>query len=283
VVATIAGRYGVISRSRFAEIKEKPTDHLNAHEAVLRADAYYRDNFVATEHAKVRDYLERAVKSDPSYAEAWANLSFIYLDEHRLNFNPRPDPLDRAFDAARRAVASDPTSQWARHALAFAYFYRRDFDAFFAECERAIALNPNNATVLAAAGRILHIAGDEGGVALVRKAMKLDPFHPTWFYFTPAHYHFQRGEYEEALVSARKIDTPGVFWTPAYLAAIYAELGREQEARSALEDLLKLYPGFTTGKLTEECRKQSHPDASIRHWVSALRKAGLPEGTGGVM
>ncbi|GAG48294.1 unnamed protein product, partial [marine sediment metagenome] len=188
-----------------------------------------------------------------------------------------PNPVDRAFEAARRAVALDATSQWARHALAFAYFYRQDLDAFFAESERAIALNPNNATVLAAAGRVLHIAGDERGVALVRKAMKLDPFHPTWFNFTPAYYHFQRREYEEALAAARKIDTPGVFWTPAYLAAIYGELGREREARSALEELLRLYPGFTAEKLTEEWRKANYPDASIRQWVSALRKAGLPE------
>ncbi|GAF99690.1 unnamed protein product, partial [marine sediment metagenome] len=93
VVGTIASRYGVISRSRFAEIKEKPTDHLDAHEAVLRADAYYRDNFIATEHAKVRDYLERAVKSDPSYAEAWANLSFIYLPIRSAQLVTGPDTL----------------------------------------------------------------------------------------------------------------------------------------------------------------------------------------------
>ena len=75
--------------------------------------------------------------------------------------------------------------------------------------------------------------------------MKLDPFHPTWFYFPIADHHFERGEYEEALAAARKIDIPGFFWTQIYLAAIYAELGRQSEARSALEELLRLYPGFT--------------------------------------
>jgi hypothetical protein len=46
------------------------------------------------------------------------DLTFIYLDEHRFNYNPKPNPLDRALDAARRAVDSDPVSQRAHHALA---------------------------------------------------------------------------------------------------------------------------------------------------------------------
>jgi hypothetical protein len=62
------------------------------------------------------------------------------------------------------------------------------------------------------------------------------------------------------------------------LAGIYAELGRQSEARSALEELLRLYSGLTTGKLTEELRKWNYPDDIIRHWIAALRKAGLPEG-----
>ena len=111
VVATIAGKFGVISRARFSEVKEKPTESLDAYEWVLKAGAYYIDNWDAIQHAEVRDGLERVVKSDPGYADAWAWLCHIYIDEYRWDYNPRPDPLDRALDAARRAVASDHTSQ----------------------------------------------------------------------------------------------------------------------------------------------------------------------------
>ena len=103
------------------------------------------------------------------------------------------------------------------------------------------------------------------------------PFHPSWFHFPIADYHFQRGEYEEALSAARKIDLPGYIRTHIVLAGIYAELERQSEARSALEDLLRLYPGFTVEKLIEERRRWNYPDDSIRLWVAALRKAGLPE------
>jgi len=238
--------------------------------------AYYRDNYIATEHVKVRACLERAVNSDPGYADAWAYLSWIYVDEYRFNYNPRPNPLVRTLEAAHRAVDSDPTHQGAHLALAQSYFFRHELDGFFAETERAIALNPNDAATLATLGEFLDWVGDPRGILLVRKAVKLDPFHPTWFNFPIARYHFDKGEYEEALAAARKINNPGSFWPQIYLAAIYGELGRQSEARAALEELLRLYPGFTTETLIEELQKSNSPDDRIRRWVAALRKAGLP-------
>ena len=156
-------------------------------------------------------------------------------------------------------------------------FFRREFDPFLAEAERAIALNPNNAGCLAALGAYLFQLGDERGIPLVRKAMALDPFHPTWWYFPLARHHFKRGEYEEALSVARKLDLPAFFGTPLHLAAIYAELGRQSDARLALEELLRLYPGFTVEKLIEERRKWNDSEDLLSHWTTALRKAGLPD------
>jgi len=218
VVATIASFWGVISRARFAEIKEKPTDSLEAYESVLRVASYFRGNLGAPEHAILRDALERAVKSDPGYSEAWACLSMIYLDEDRLHYNPRPNPVGRAHDAAQQAVALDPTGQHAHHALAAVHFQRHELDAFFAEAERAIALNPNNAALVAGLGMRFHQSGDERGIALVKKAMKLDPFVPTGVNFPIAADHFERGEYEEALAAARKINLPAFFLTSEWIS-----------------------------------------------------------------
>jgi adenylate cyclase len=276
VVSTIASNFGVISRARFAEIKGKPTDSLDAYECVLHVVAYYAGGHDAEGHGRARACLERAVNSDPGYADAWAWLSMVYSDQHAFNYDVRSDSLGRAMEAAQKAVEADPALQFAHVALAQVYFHRHELDGFFAEADRAIALNPNNAVVLAALGDRLYWAGDPRGIRLVRKAAQLDPFLPTVFNIPIAMDHFERGEYEEALAAARKIATPGAFWPEVHLAAIYGELGRQREARSALEELHRLYPGFTTETLGEEFQKWNLSEERLRLWVAALRKAGLP-------
>ena len=276
VVATIAGAWGVIFQARSAEVKKKPTESLNALESVLRFNAYAH-KLIPTEHAELRDALERAVESDPSYSTAWACLAVIYLQEYNASFNPRPDPLDRALNAARRAVDLESSNQVAHSALAQVHFHRHDLDAFFVEAERALALNPNSPSNLIVLGTDLMYAGVERGIALVRKGMKLDPFHPTLFYLPIADFHFERGEYEEALAAARKTDVPGLHWSYIYRAAIYAELGRAEEAESAVEELLRFYPDYTVSRYIEEIRRWHFRDELIHGWAAALRKAGLPE------
>jgi tetratricopeptide (TPR) repeat protein len=161
--------------------------------------------------------------------------------------------------------------------LAQAHFFRHELDAFLAEAERAISLNPNNASALANVGNYISYVDDQRGVALVRRAMALDPFHPTWFFFSITRHHFKKGEYEEALSVAQQINLPDVYTFHLCLAAIYGELGRKLEARSALDGLLRVYPGFTIKKLIEERRKWNESDDMIDRWVAALRKAGLPD------
>jgi TolB-like protein len=278
IIGTIASDHGVISRARFEEVRGRAPDDLAAYECVLLARAYYRDNSVPSEHEGVHSCLERAVRNDPGYADAWTYLTWLILDEHRFGYHPRPDPLDRALRAAQRAVESDPTSARAHNALAAAHLFRHEIDRFVAEADRALALNPNDAVVLAILGELFIILGDdERGIALMGRAMALEPNHPTWFNFGIATYHFNREEYEEALVAARRLNIPGYFWVKIQQAAIYGQLGRQDEARTAVEELLSLYPGFTLQTAYLEFEKTPRSDRQIERWVAGLRKAGVPE------
>ena len=279
VVSAIGDTHGAIFRSTFEQSAGKGTTSLGAYECVLHSYAYWRVN-TPVEHLKVRDCLERAVKLDPRYAEAWASLADMYVEEYSQGFNLRPDPLGRAMDAAQRAVELDPRSQRAYVNIARAHFFRHEIDAFNAAAARAIALNPNSADALAWAGIFFTYAnqGDPSqrarGVAIMRKAIAMSPAYPTWYHFPIAWDYYDNGQYEKALSEARKINMPGYYWTRALLITIYGALGRPEDAKADRAALLELKPDFPK-TMREETRKWNTPEHFISRRVAHLRRAGL--------
>jgi adenylate cyclase len=285
VVGAVGGAYGILARATFEQSRRKTTASLDAYECVLRAYEYYKVG-AEPEHRKVRECLERAVELDPSYADAWAVLSNIYAEEHYQGFNPRPDPLGRARDAARRAINLDPNNQRAHEALAIIAFFRRDLDAFFPLAERAVALNPNYEGTVGNMGTYIVYGSwtnpprQARGLALIKKAMALNPSYPRWYHFPVAWVHCWKGEYGQALAEAKKIDMPDYFWTHKLLAVSYAGLGRKKEAAAAVANVLKLRPDMPVA-VREEWRKWNVPDEVIDRVIADLRRAGMniPEGT----
>ena len=214
---------------------------------------------------------------EPSFADASAWLSQMYLYEYLFSLNPRPDPVNRAVQAAQRAVTVDPASQMAHFALALTHYHRREQEQFVTEAERAIALNPNNATVLAEVGFRFTQSGQlDRGVALTRKAMRLNPLHPPHYYVAPMNGYFLRGEYEQALVEALKWpdSESGSYWLHANRAAIYGQLGRQKEAQAEIANLLTLYPDFAK-KARQEYRIWFLDERDTERYIDGIRKAGL--------
>lgn len=68
-------------------LEEAKTDNLDAYRCVLLSYAYDLENTAET-HLAARDCLVRAVELDPDYADAWAALSMLYVDEHNMSWNP---------------------------------------------------------------------------------------------------------------------------------------------------------------------------------------------------
>ena len=170
----------------------------------------------------------------------------------------------------------EPTNQVAQWSLGRTHYYRHERDEAFSRTDRAIALNPNNATVLASAGLYMSKAGKwQRGIALVRKAAALNPNHQGWYHHPLSWDHYRKGEYEQALAELQKSNLPGFYWTHIFLAAVYGQMGRQKEARAAVNTLIELYPGFTIETARGEFRKHFDDNLSDQ-LIDGLFKAGLP-------
>ena len=97
----------------------------------------------AEDHLLARIALENAVELQPGYAEAWAALAILLVDEYRHLFNPRPNSLERAMLTAERALDADPASQMANYAFAVTQYCRGDLGAFREAAERTLRLEPS--------------------------------------------------------------------------------------------------------------------------------------------
>jgi TolB-like protein len=87
-VATAVGQpYGVISRAD--ERRSRSPEDPDAYACTAQ---YYTYRAVRSpeRHAALRNCMERTVTRFPGYATALAMLSFLYLDEDRFAFNPKP-------------------------------------------------------------------------------------------------------------------------------------------------------------------------------------------------
>lgn len=163
-------------------------------------------------------------------------LSWVYSHEFAHGFNTRTDPLDRALSAARRAVDIAPSNQLAMQALAVVHFFRKEHVACLSIAERAVALNPldtsNEAMFL-----IAFCGQWDRGIALIRRAIELNPHHPRWYEWVVAFNAFRQRNYRDAIDETLKENLPEVFWTHVLLASAYGHLGEMAVAHAALQAL----------------------------------------------
>lgn len=266
-VATQLGQpYGVIQERLKEDISESRAVSMDDYLCVMKSYDYSRVKSEA-KHAEVRACLEAVVQHSPSYAPAWAKLSWVYGDEARYAFNRRtdaPDPFIRAREAAERAVAANPSSAMGHQYLALAQFALGEDASARSSIETALRLNPNNSEILADAGMILIILdGSPRGRELAEKAIAINPGHPAWYYGSLAMYHVVKGNKDEALDAAQKGAPDGSPMGGYMLAAALRLNGREQLADQALASLYATHPEIV-GKDDDILKRMRIPERVMK-------------------
>jgi adenylate cyclase len=244
---------------------------------VLRARAYYL-TISEKLHREVRDCLEQTVAIAPDYADAWAVLSFVYLDEDRENFNRRStaeDALNRAITSAKRAAELAPASALAQEALMVVYYRKGDFDTAFDAGRRALQINPRDPELLSELGQRMFARGQwDEGAKLVRDANNRMLVVPPLDRVTLVLDSYRKGDYSAALEQVELIDLPKFYGAFLLRAAIYGELRNMPEAQKNIEALLELRPNYAA-EMRPELRSRHYTEPMIDMLAGGLKKAGL--------
>ncbi|MGH7274957.1 MAG: tetratricopeptide repeat protein, partial [Nitrospiria bacterium] len=204
---------------------------------------------------------------------AYAFLGSTYDREWGLQWSQDPQTLERALVLAQQAVALDDSLPLAHWAVSRVSLWKKQLDQAIAEAERAIALDPNAADGYAWLGAILDLAGrPEEAIGLTEKAMRLNPHYPPLYVYVLGHSYYLMGRYEEAIAAFKKA-LPNLSPAHQFLAAIYSRLGREEEARAEVAEILRISPNFSVEVLRQ--RLPYKDPADLERLLDGLRKAGL--------
>ncbi len=259
------------------QVASRYTENLEAYDYFLRGRAYQARATNET-NAQAREMFERAIELDPSFAGAYAILSYSHFRDWINQWSEGPQALERAFEAAKKAVALDDSLPLAHTYLGWAYVWRKQYEEAIAEGERAIALDTNFAEAYARLGEILSLAGrPEEGLGLVKKAMRLDPHYPPTYLNYLGRAYYAMGQYEEAVAALKRSLTrnPNILSPHRTLAVIFSELGRKEEARAEVAEILRISPRASLEGQRE--RVPFKDQAVSERYLESLRKAGLPE------
>ncbi len=129
IVSTVADMNGVLPRSMSEAVRSRTPEQLSPYEAVLRSFCYF-ERVTAEELGAARSGLEEAVQKAPAYADAWAMLALLCIQDYAQGFNLRPDSLASGLNAAQRAVEAAPSNPLAHFSLAQALFFQKEFQSF---------------------------------------------------------------------------------------------------------------------------------------------------------
>jgi adenylate cyclase len=277
VVNAIAPRIVDIEISRATH---KPTESLDAYDHYLRGlAAYYKFRKDANDEALC--YLNGAIRLDPDFALAWAYAADCYR-ERRMQGWMADVPKETA-EATRLARRAAELGKNDAQALCFAgltlAYAARDVDAGANLIDRAILLNPNNATAFYFRSWIKGWIGEpDQAIDDALRAMRLSPLHRLErVQASIAYAHFFAGRYDEASTWAeRSLQAPVSAVALRVLTASKALAGRLEEARSAVARLMHLDPALRVSHI-KGLIPIRRPD-DLARLEEGLRLAGLPEG-----
>jgi hypothetical protein len=222
-------------------LRDRPIDELSLSELVLRFHLYI-DHLSADEHARLRGAFERALERESSSPGGWGCLAVLYSHEWLVGLNPLPDLLSRERRAAARAIALDPHDQRALAAVVLCASFDRDLLGVETECERIVAANPHSRVVGSAALWLAFAGQTDRTEQLMSGVAALNPKHPTWFNLIPFLAAYHRGDFEHALISAKRMGMTTIAWGILAVMAAAGQLGRRVEARESLDALGRSHP-----------------------------------------
>ncbi len=246
VAAQIGCEQGVIANKILTESTDKAPEQLKTYEAILKFLEYMK---APTEEGFMQALcgLEHAKKLEPLCGRVWSMLARLYIIIYSLEIPGfvLEDAKNKAVSCAECGAKLAPDSQFTRAILAFVRLITDETSAAKKEVQLAYELHPDSIVLLDTIGYVMALSGDwEQGTELIRKAIRRNPYHGDYAHHALWANWIRQKNYKQAYQETMHFRSPQIFWEPLVKASTLGNLGRVEEGKNCVEDLLALKPDF---------------------------------------
>jgi adenylate cyclase len=272
IVSTLFGR---VEAARQGRVQRKTTGNMAAYEYVLAGKVLH--------HASKRDCnaealrnLDRAIELDPNYAHAHAWKACVIGQAWLHGWcEDRPASERMILNELQTALSLDDNDADVHRILAALNLNFNEHDKAAYHQERALSLNPNSDLIVVQQGELLTWLGrPEEGIEWVRRAMRLNPYHPERFWSHLGRAQYSARAYADAIASFSKPTAPD-HTHHAFMAASSAQLGDRVAAAAHAREVIEQERNFSAQTFLETLHYRAPSDAE--HLREGLLKAGLPK------
>jgi adenylate cyclase len=272
VVATLSGRVEAATHERVAR---KRTENMAAYECVLAGKIlHHRSSREA--NAEAQRLLDRAIELDPKYGHAHAWKGCVIGQSWIYGWCPDKElARKQVAQELEIALALDNNDPDVHRVLAALNLTFDNHDKAAYHQQRALSLNPNNDLIVVQQGELLTWLGRaEDGIEWIRRAMRLNPYHPERYWNHLGRAQYTARAYADAIESLSRIARPD-YSHHALLAASSAQLGNKTAATAHAREVTTLEPSFAINKYLTTLHYKQATDRE--HYREGLVRAGLPE------
>ncbi|OAP36972.1 guanylyl cyclase [Sinorhizobium glycinis] len=269
-----------LSEAEKSRSAEAGTRDVGAHDLFLRGRELLRGVKKDREmFEEATACFRRALALDPNYAAPYAGLGMAYTLDYQNHWSAAPETsLDEAERYAEEAIGKDDQDPYNHFVVCLVAMFRRNYQRWAQEADRALALSPNFASALNILGVLSIYTGEpKKGIPYIERAMRLDPaVQQQYLHFLGTAY-FVAGDYEKAaaLFSDRIEVNPTTDLSRAFLAATLGHLGKRDEAHRIWRELMEINPKYSPAEHVARLPFRDPSDAE--KITEGLRKAGLVE------
>ena len=257
-------------------LRSKGTKSVEAYLKLLQAEDVYqvvnRDTQI-----RARRLAEEAIALDPEYARAYAMIAATIGNEVLIGVyeNPR-EALKRAMALSEKAVQLDDSEEFAHRVLGFMAMLNKHYEKAIAETKRALELAPNSVMAQITHGYALYSAGrNEEAIQILQKAASSSPIP-----LPRALSHLgialrKAGRNEEAVEVCTKLIQikPDYIFPHLTLAAAFAEMGKMEEARAEVREVMRIRPNYNVKLVPKSFPWKDQGE--LDRLADSLRKAGM--------